>query len=363
MSYLYGYTIVLFFVVSSVISLMIIQQNEIFKLDSLWGSLLSVFLFAAFTYNVLSLSRNFVGYLTLYYAPLLVLILYLKKSIIIIGNILCIAIIMMYLSILSVLTDDLIIELSVVCLVVIGAILLLQWIFNQQQAIFFFLTTICCIVAEFTTNYIVYAKDKEYDWLNIILLMIAYAIISGGIYTIKKRLELKRNELETKLTAYGRDELTNMYNFREFNKNFLALEKDNTEEVTIFLIDIDYFKDLNDSYGHEFGNRVLRFFGQNLREVIKQYYARPKYKVYRYGGEEFVVVVNGTCSNAQMIVTEIRKHIQQQSIAIFNIEITFSAGVAYNLLNKMDNLATFEKADQLLYQVKKNGRNNYLIES
>lgn len=362
MSYLSGYMIVLFFVFSSVLALMIIQQNEIFRLDSLWGNLLSIFLFLAFTYNVLSLSHNFVGYLTLYYAPLLVLILYLKKRIVVIGNILCAIIIMMYLSILKILTNELIVKLAIVCFLIISITLLCQWLFKRKRVIFFFLTTFVCLVAEFVTNYLIDIKGKGYSWLTILLLVIAYGFISGGIYITEKRLEFKRKQLENQLNAYGRDELTGMYNFREFNKNFLALENNSIEELTIFLIDIDYFKALNDSNGHEFGNRVLSFFGQNLREVIKQHYARPDYKVYRYGGEEFVVVVNGTCLNANIIVDEIRETIREKSIVSFNKEITFSVGVAFNVLNDMDNLATFEKADQMLYQVKKSGRNNYLIE-
>jgi diguanylate cyclase (GGDEF)-like protein len=154
----------------------------------------------------------------------------------------------------------------------------------------------------------------------------------------------------------GTDSLTNLLNRRSFDKileKALSLFYEKDLAFSMILIDLDNFKNLNDTFGHPAGDEVLRVFGQMLRENMRQ-----EDNAFRYGGEEFAILAGGDISqNIKQFINRIRLQIKNKKIIFENqpLQITFSAGMA-----TMRNSFTKEKlvaaADQALYEAKKTGK-------
>ncbi|MCY6354279.1 sensor domain-containing diguanylate cyclase [Clostridium sp. ZS2-4] len=151
-----------------------------------------------------------------------------------------------------------------------------------------------------------------------------------------------------------RDSLTNLYN-HSYIENVLisAVDRFNkTEEIfSVLMIDIDYFKNLNDKYGHPFGDEVL----VNLSKLFKENVRNSDFAG-RYGGEEFLIILpNTNIKDAEKIAERIRKEVQESSWSRENIEVTISIGVYQN--RKFTKQECIETVDNLLYLAKHNGRN------
>lgn len=134
----------------------------------------------------------------------------------------------------------------------------------------------------------------------------------------------------------------------------IELSQRNNTPLSMLAIDIDFFKKVNDTYGHAFGDCVLK----HLTECVKQC-TRTTDAMFRYGGEEFNLLLNNTAmSGAQELAERIRQNIEQTPCICDgqSINITISAGIS--ILNKHDTQASFfKRADDALYQAKSAGRN------
>ena len=163
-------------------------------------------------------------------------------------------------------------------------------------------------------------------------------------------------------TVSENDELTNIYNRRKFNV-FMKEEYDRTNrfdsQFSIILIDIDYFKQYNDHYGHLEGDRCLAAVAAEMKTCLP----RATDFIARYGGEEFVVVLPSTDLEGGRIVAEqIRQRILDLEIPheCSNIlpHITISLGLTvYQARDPITIDDTLRKADECLYTAKANGRN------
>jgi two-component system cell cycle response regulator len=126
--------------------------------------------------------------------------------------------------------------------------------------------------------------------------------------------------------------------------------------LTVLILDIDYFKSINDTYGHDAGDDVLREFAIRIRKSI-----RGIDLACRYGGEEFVVVMPETDLAVATIVAErLRRKIAGERFTIEqgarSVEVTISVGIAG--LGPNDSAASvIKRADQALYRAKREGRN------
>ena len=119
-------------------------------------------------------------------------------------------------------------------------------------------------------------------------------------------------------------------------------------EMAVLMLDLDYFKGINDTYGHAMGDAVLKQVGQILRSAV-----RRTDRVYRYGGEEFVVILPQIDLRvAYERAEQIRLSIAQ-NVKVCDETVTCSIGIAHGI----DIKSTFLIADQALYQAKKSGRN------
>ncbi|MBI5208308.1 MAG: diguanylate cyclase [Candidatus Firestonebacteria bacterium] len=157
------------------------------------------------------------------------------------------------------------------------------------------------------------------------------------------------------------DGLTHIYNHRYFQEQLAReIKRANRYKlnISVLMIDIDYFKQYNDKYGHPKGDQVLK----KVALLVKKF-VRNVDIVARYGGEEFIVIMPETDAQDSYDVAErIRKKIMSEKFPDSNKEIdekiTISIGVAsYSKNNEKTRDEIIEKADQSLYQAKKEGRN------
>ncbi len=154
----------------------------------------------------------------------------------------------------------------------------------------------------------------------------------------------------------NRDYLTSLYNRRYFceeGDKLLKQAMKNNTEISVVAIDLDYFKSVNDEYGHEAGDEVLKFFSRELESIL------GRFLVARIGGEEFCIVVPGL-SNSKVVnlIDGFKQHLAAQIIDVNDedfVRIAFSAGITnikQETLNTMLNMA-----DEYLYRAKEAGRN------
>ncbi|WP_321326348.1 GGDEF domain-containing protein [Thiomicrorhabdus sp.] len=168
-----------------------------------------------------------------------------------------------------------------------------------------------------------------------------------------------KNELEKAHKVANTDELTGIPNRRGFNeiiKN-LALSAD-TEDYSfaLLLVDIDYFKNINDEYGHLIGDSVLRYLAKQLNAETK-----GKDSIARIGGEEFVILLPQTnYENAFRVAENLRQKVECNRLKVKNSEKTLSLtiSVGVSIYERGENLEKLiDRADKALYQAKNSGRN------
>lgn len=191
----------------------------------------------------------------------------------------------------------------------------------------------------------------------------AFSLIALQLVTITSCFSLTisaSQQLAQKLEIQATiDSLTNVYNRRAFdefaNKSVLRAQREKTP-ISIIIMDIDLFKQVNDTYGHQTGDKVLQEFSSRLISSLRQYDILA-----RYGGEEFTLLLPDTKANTAMVIAEkLRNTIAQPVFCLDNgeeLSVTASFGVATNQGEHIDWQQLISLADQALYQAKENGRN------
>jgi len=197
-------------------------------------------------------------------------------------------------------------------------------------------------------------------FLFTILLTDRYMSINktNNLLTIKTvELENMRKQLTIEATT---DVLSGLYNRRYFydiSKKYYDTAKRYNQELSILMIDIDKFKDINDTYGHDVGDNIIEASGKILTKIT-----RKSDIVARYGGEEFIVLLAETeVGQAVELAERIRVDIENNYITLDSgeaVHITVSIGVTeLNTLNDKDIEETIKRCDKALYESKNNGRN------
>jgi two-component system, cell cycle response regulator len=175
----------------------------------------------------------------------------------------------------------------------------------------------------------------------------------------KRYTERLRDNVQMSIELAITDALTGLYNRRYMETHVGSLVDQAVSRgkpLTVLVLDIDYFKSINDSHGHDAGDDVLREFAIRIRKSI-----RGIDLACRYGGEEFVVVMPETdLAVATMVAERLRRRIAAEPFAIQqgarSVEVTISIGIA--ALGPQDNAASvLKRADQALYRAKRDGRN------
>jgi diguanylate cyclase (GGDEF)-like protein len=179
-------------------------------------------------------------------------------------------------------------------------------------------------------------------------------------------LRIRQNiEISEQLDIYQRlsqiDYLTQLYNryfFFEIGKKFFENAKRKNMDITIAMLDIDHFKLINDNYGHDKGDMVLKHIAQILLKSL-----RAADIVSRYGGEEFcILAINMKRESVFQVFEKIRLHIEQSKLELeenHEISVTVSIGVVTEIFDSFEE--SIKSADELLYKAKKQGRNCVIV--
>lgn len=176
---------------------------------------------------------------------------------------------------------------------------------------------------------------------------------------VKRELELVYLQNELKLLA-STDPMTHLYNRRYFTKisqHIFDLSKRDNKELSIIILDIDKFKNINDTYGHQVGDEVIISLANKLIE-----HQRKSDIVCRYGGEEFVLLLPNTSRDgATIVANKIREDVESlvvKSISNKDLKFTISLGVSRVDIENENNIErALKNADEALYKSKNSGRN------
>jgi diguanylate cyclase (GGDEF)-like protein len=171
-----------------------------------------------------------------------------------------------------------------------------------------------------------------------------------------KRLKEKCEELRE---LSHTDALTGYFNLRHF-LSALEVEMERTRRTALstglIMMDLDYFKRINDTYGHEAGNTVLRWATDLLRQRIRRIDIPC-----RYGGEEFAFILPGTPSiQARLTAERLRRALANNTLVLKNKRISLTASFGVGVYAGEQGLSVdsmIEKADRYLLEAKTNGRN------
>ncbi|SNY93912.1 two-component system, cell cycle response regulator [Cohaesibacter sp. ES.047] len=176
----------------------------------------------------------------------------------------------------------------------------------------------------------------------------------------KRYTDALRNSIQHTMEMAITDGLTKLYNRRYMTthlNSLLASAKENDKPLSLLLMDIDFFKSVNDTHGHDAGDEVLQEFSHRLRKNT-----RGIDLVCRYGGEEFVVIMPDTDHSLATVVAErIRKKVAEKPFIIHKgrnmIDVTVSIGLAASMNGTESPDRLLKRADEALYRAKKDGRN------
>ncbi len=191
-------------------------------------------------------------------------------------------------------------------------------------------------------------NNRELDELDGLLTALIYPIKNASMYQVALK------------SAY-RDPLTGLNNRTSMEKSLprdIDLAKRHKQPMAILVMDLDGFKYINDSCGHDAGDQVLREVGRVISEEV-----RRTDLVYRYGGDEFVGGLTQTTINGAIDVSErIRKSIEALDLSAEGIRSRVQISIGITLVRDSDNFkSVFKRADKALYHAKMSGKNQIII--
>jgi len=257
------------------------------------------------------------------------------------------------------------ISMSVLFSIFVFGIALLSLLKGNRSARFFLLGTttglIGTSITAFTVMSLIPYSDIGYHAID-------YGLVIDSIllsFALVDRVKSNEKEKQLAEKSAKTDELTGLPNRRAYNEIcHNKIHKDNklhTTKMSTMMIDIDHFKEVNDTYGHPAGDIVLQRVARLLHSSIKA----TDY-VFRMGGEEFLILMPDTdISLASHLAERIRLAVENMDVVIENnpINITISIGISEHITtNSCINLSEV-KADKALYQAKQSGRNKVILSS
>jgi len=180
---------------------------------------------------------------------------------------------------------------------------------------------------------------------------------------LEDKIKLRTKELletQVKLQEQAhRDPLTNLYNRRHFNEisgSLFSMSRRGNSPLSVLMIDIDDFKNINDTYGHHIGDLVIKSLSNIFINTIRQ-----SDIAIRYGGEEFLILLTNTnVKNANTIAEKLRSHVENTTIKSQNTpHLTFTISLGLSVVKENDkNIdVAIQEADKALYIAKESGKN------
>lgn len=241
-------------------------------------------------------------------------------------------------------------------LIIIGVVAIVGLIvMYSTSTVFSTLSTILFLIAYILVSY--YLMSELNLWIPVVLPSIAIVIAFALSYLAKYIIKSRDFEYQYKLATV--DGLTELYNHRYFQdnlKNQIEISKRYGQTFSLIIVDIDFFKKFNDTYGHQAGDAVLRQVAQTLKKN-----SRATDVVCRYGGEEMSIILpNTTAEEAFNHANRLCKAIAERPFQLNPTEtgnVTISLGVATFPDNAQTPQELIEYADKCLYYAKEHGRN------
>ncbi|MDF1878897.1 diguanylate cyclase [Sulfurimonas sp. SAG-AH-194-C20] len=233
-------------------------------------------------------------------------------------------------------------------------------------------------VAHYERRQFIVSYEFTKRQLGIALFLIIMAILLISMYVFKSiqkdhtQLELttrKLKKVNKKLENVSyTDSLTSLHNRRYFNLVYereIKRARRKNSYITFMMLDVDFFKQFNDTYGHIEGDYAL----QTVAKVLKDTLQRPSDYVFRLGGEEFGVLLTDTDeSNSAKLARDICDAIRDRKLKHENSSVneflTISIGVVCCIADDaLDENMLISRADEMLYEAKETGRDRYIITS
>ena len=179
--------------------------------------------------------------------------------------------------------------------------------------------------------------------------------IKSYVDTLSKEIDLYTNKAYT-------DSLTEVFNrraFEEFGRKFIEKMMSIGKPVSVLMIDIDNFKEVNDKFGHQVGDMVLSGIAKTIKEAL-----RDSDMVFRYGGEEFVVILPGTgLKGAVKAAENVRRRVEMTKFMINDREVSLTVSIGVAEVKKGEGVdRLIDRADRNLYEAKRRGKNRVVWE-
>ena len=206
-------------------------------------------------------------------------------------------------------------------------------------------------------------QGEFFQWMALAVILISVSFIGGNISALRRELSNSRKKLQESFAKIQemaiQDDLTGFYNRRhlmELIENEHRRAERTGAVFSVAMMDLDKFKNVNDTLGHQAGDAVLMTFANIIRNVL-----RKTDFCGRYGGEEFLIVLTQThLKEAKIFAERIRACVEECLVfdtgARQKSHVTVSIGLAENLKNE-GIYRTISRADEAVYKAKKNGRN------
>jgi len=184
--------------------------------------------------------------------------------------------------------------------------------------------------------------------------------LQSRLVNAEERLENQTKELASYLTEARTDGLTGLSNRRSFDQKldeYFAKWMASKNAFCLAIVDIDFFKKINDTHGHLAGDAVLRDMAAQMRQ-----FASDRIDVARYGGEEFAILFAQPLDSTVKMVDEFRKSIQAKQINADGKQIGITISVGVSLILQEERVGKLvRRADEALYSAKLGGRNRVFV--
>ncbi len=198
-------------------------------------------------------------------------------------------------------------------------------------------------------------KLKQTFYFNIAITVLLTLIITLIVLIYVRKMHARLNAFA------NNDALTELPNRRTFNdilERSLLITKRSDAPLSIAFLDVDNFKKINDSKGHDIGDKVLKCLSRLLKTTV-----RSSDFVARWGGEEFIIMLNGTdIDNAALIAEKLRATIESNAALQALVDFPVTASFGITSIEENDNTdVIFKRVDRALYQAKSEGKNRVII--
>ena len=209
----------------------------------------------------------------------------------------------------------------------------------------------------------IFLKIEIFQWVGLAIVLVSVSFIGGNISSLRRELAASRTKLRSSMKTIQEmaihDDLTGFYNRRHLMELIETEDNRSVRTGSVFslaMLDLDKFKNVNDTFGHQAGDDVLMTFSNIIRNVL-----RKTDFCGRYGGEEFLIVLTQTdLRDAKIFAERIRSCVEECLTLDMGSDreskVTVSIGLAEHLKNEgIDR--TISRADEAMYRAKNMGRN------